>query len=386
MGSASEVQMGDNATAIVRGGFGTWEERRAIVLIPQSVEAVGWLSRLFTGLAEGEGGESTLLDAQPEVELEDVDLFELRVSDFHPAMAVTAEGEGRFVWVCNRDDWATVSSLLEPFLVGRSGHQYLHHSYGATDEADVVLTFGEDLRDGERYSLVTSVEPLEVEIPIADIPVAEVPVAAPAEAEVPVDIPMAEPVEDEVPGAWPPEAEVPVDIPVVEPVAEEVPVAEVPVEEAAEAEVPEARAPTRPRRRRVAKARPRSMKLFRVTIPTSDVKGARKFYEHVLGLEADDTVPSRLYFHTGGAILVVVDWDVEGGDREFRANPDDAHLATDGLEETFARAVEAGAEIRSPIDRRPWGERSFYCSDLDGNPLCFVDETSVFMGRGAPWE
>lgn len=370
--------MGDKAALTVHGGFGAWEGRRAIVLIPQSVEAVGWLSRLFTGLAEGEGGESVRLDAQPEVELDDVDLLELRVSDFHPAMAVSAEEEGRFVWVCNRDDWATVSSLLEAFLVGRSGHQYLHHSFGATDEADVVLTFGEELREGERYSLVSPVEPLEMEVPVADIPVAEVPVVGPPEAEVAVDIPAAEPAAESSE----------VEVPAAEPVEVEVPVVDTPEPEHAEADVltAPAPAPTRSRRRRAAKATPRSMKLFRVTIPTSDVTEARKFYEHVLGLEVDDTVPSRLYFHTGGAILVVVDWDVEGGDREFRPNPDDAYLATDGLEETFARAVQAGAEIRSPIDRRPWGERSFYCSDLDGNPLCFVDETTLFIGRGAPWE
>jgi uncharacterized glyoxalase superfamily protein PhnB len=30
------------------------------------------------------------------------------------------------------------------------------------------------------------------------------------------------------------------------------------------------------------------------------------------------------------------------------------------------------------IANRPWGERSFYLRDPFGNPLCFVDETTVF--------
>jgi hypothetical protein len=30
---------------------------------------------------------------------------------------------------------------------------------------------------------------------------------------------------------------------------------------------------------------------------------------------------------------------------------------------------------------RPWGERSFYAFDPDGNGLCFVDERTVFTGR-----
>ena len=37
----------------------------------------------------------------------------------------------------------------------------------------------------------------------------------------------------------------------------------------------------------------------------------------------------------------------------------------------------------SAIEVQPWGERSFYCLDLDGNRLCFVDETTLFLGRGA---
>ena len=45
----------------------------------------------------------------------------------------------------------------------------------------------------------------------------------------------------------------------------------------------------------------------------------------------------------------------------------------------------AGAREVSPIDKRPWGERSFYCLDPDGNRLCFVDQSTLFLGRGAAW-
>ncbi len=38
---------------------------------------------------------------------------------------------------------------------------------------------------------------------------------------------------------------------------------------------------------------------------------SRSFYEAVLGIEADDTVPSRLYFHCGPVILALIDWAVE---------------------------------------------------------------------------
>ena len=49
------------------------------------------------------------------------------------------------------------------------------------------------------------------------------------------------------------------------------------------------------------------------------------------------------------------------------------------------RAVAAGAGITSAIEVRPWGERSFYCTDPDGHLLCFVDDQTLFLGRGAEW-
>ena len=44
------------------------------------------------------------------------------------------------------------------------------------------------------------------------------------------------------------------------------------------------------------------MHLFRLAIPASNHAASRAFYEQVLGMAADDTVPSRLYFHCGDVI------------------------------------------------------------------------------------
>jgi uncharacterized glyoxalase superfamily protein PhnB len=112
---------------------------------------------------------------------------------------------------------------------------------------------------------------------------------------------------------------------------------------------------------------------------------ARAFYEQVLGIEADDTVPSRVYFHCGDVIVALIDWTIEARQPEFSSTPDDIYFATDELDAVYERAVGAGAAITSPIEDRAWGERSFYCVDPDGNKLCFVDDTTLFLGRGAPW-
>jgi predicted enzyme related to lactoylglutathione lyase len=126
------------------------------------------------------------------------------------------------------------------------------------------------------------------------------------------------------------------------------------------------------------------VRVFRIAIPASRIEVSRSFYEHVLGMDVDDTVPSRLYFHCGDVIVALIDWTVEGRS-DLQPTPDNIYLATDELGAVFARAASAGARIVSPIEQRPWGERSFYCLDPDGNQLCFVDDATLFLGLGAEW-
>ena len=123
------------------------------------------------------------------------------------------------------------------------------------------------------------------------------------------------------------------------------------------------------------------MRVFRSAIPASNIDRSRTFYEHVLGLAADDTVPSRLYFHCGDVIVAVID----RRSHPFTPTPDHLYFATGEVDAVHGRAVDAGAAEITPVDRQPWGERSFYCLDPDGNRLCFVDETTLFLGRGADW-
>ena len=126
------------------------------------------------------------------------------------------------------------------------------------------------------------------------------------------------------------------------------------------------------------------MRVFRIAIPASRIDRSREFYETVLGLAADETVPSRLYFHCGDVIVALIDWQVEG-QGPFQATPDDLYFATGDLDAVLDRAQSAAARAVSPIETRPWGERSFYCLDPDGNRLCFVDDTTLFLGNGADW-
>jgi uncharacterized glyoxalase superfamily protein PhnB len=83
-------------------------------------------------------------------------------------------------------------------------------------------------------------------------------------------------------------------------------------------------------------------------------------------------------------IVAIIDWTVEGRGA-FSPTVEDLYFAVDDLDAVFSRAEAAGATITSPIELRAWGERSFYCLDPDGNRLCFVDDSTLFVGRGADW-
>ncbi len=54
------------------------------------------------------------------------------------------------------------------------------------------------------------------------------------------------------------------------------------------------------------------MRVFRIAVPSVRHAEARVFYEQVLGMPADDTVPSRLYFHCGDVIVALIDWTDRG--------------------------------------------------------------------------
>jgi catechol 2,3-dioxygenase-like lactoylglutathione lyase family enzyme len=123
------------------------------------------------------------------------------------------------------------------------------------------------------------------------------------------------------------------------------------------------------------------VKLFRVILPVSDIERAARFYASLLGFPGERVSPGRHYFDCGGTILACFDPQADGDDADARANPDHLYFAVADLDGVFARAKELGCrELEASIRSRPWGERSFYATDPFGNPICFVDEKTVFTG------
>ncbi len=131
-------------------------------------------------------------------------------------------------------------------------------------------------------------------------------------------------------------------------------------------------------------------KLYRVILPVSDIEAAARFYGAVLGMAGTRVSPGRHYFDCEGTILACYDPAADGDRQPAMPNPDHIYLAVDDLEETYrkCRSINAaflpgnmdGGAPAGAIAERPWGERSFYLKDPFGNPLCFVDRTTVFTG------
>ncbi|MFN0009359.1 MAG: VOC family protein [Planctomycetota bacterium] len=128
-------------------------------------------------------------------------------------------------------------------------------------------------------------------------------------------------------------------------------------------------------------------KLYRVILQVSDLDRAEEFYAKLLGAKGRRVHGSRHYFDCGPVILALVDPRNDG--EKARPNPDHVYFSVKDLETVHARAKRLGCLSKDDVHgepagemvERPWGERSFYARDPFGNPLCFVDEKTLFTGR-----
>ena len=123
-------------------------------------------------------------------------------------------------------------------------------------------------------------------------------------------------------------------------------------------------------------------RLFRLNVEVGDIDRAAAFYSELLGLEARPQMGARVYLNAGPVTLQVV--QVQAPHPAAKA----LYFAIADLDAIHARAATLGC--LSPDDVhgtpagqpvvRPWGERSFYAEDPWGNPLCFVDQGTIYAG------
>ncbi len=130
--------------------------------------------------------------------------------------------------------------------------------------------------------------------------------------------------------------------------------------------------------------------LYRVIMPAADIESSQAFYSRLLDQAGMRVSGGRHYFRCGGVVLAVYSPSGDGDAANPHPNFGHVYFAVDDLDAHFARARaldcldptsgDAGLPM-GEIATRPWGERSFYCHDPLGNPLCFVDAATLFTGR-----
>ena len=119
--------------------------------------------------------------------------------------------------------------------------------------------------------------------------------------------------------------------------------------------------------------------LYMTAIRVKDLDQAVPFYDTLLGQKGELVSPGRHYYYLGGVALALR--EPYAHDLALLPNPDWIYVATDNLELAFENAEKAGATITEPVKTHPWGARSFYLRDPDGNGICFTDDTTLNDGE-----
>ena len=124
---------------------------------------------------------------------------------------------------------------------------------------------------------------------------------------------------------------------------------------------------------------------FRLNIEVGGLDAAISFYSTLFGIQGRKQAGSRCYFNCGPVTLQVLDVSSVGKPHPAAKA---LYFTVSDLEAVHERAValkclssdDVHGASAGAIVVRPWGERSFYVEDPWRNPLCFVEEGTVYAG------
>ncbi|MCB0283430.1 MAG: VOC family protein [Calditrichaeota bacterium] len=125
-------------------------------------------------------------------------------------------------------------------------------------------------------------------------------------------------------------------------------------------------------------------KLVKIVVPVSDIEQAAKFYFNIFGIKGSRVSAGQHFFNLDDCILECYDPLADGdslGQGWMHHENQYICFAVKNLDATFIRVKNiSDAELESEIHQKEWGERLFYARDPFGNPICFIDEKTVFYG------
>lgn len=126
------------------------------------------------------------------------------------------------------------------------------------------------------------------------------------------------------------------------------------------------------------------MKLYRIIFPVNNIEKAAAFYSNIFEQPGQRVSPGRHYFDLEGTILALYDPVADGDEVRqpwvFHENQY-IYIAVSDLPAIHQKFLTSESRYVDPtIGTMPWGEKLFYATDPFGNPICFVDEKTVFTG------
>jgi predicted enzyme related to lactoylglutathione lyase len=122
-----------------------------------------------------------------------------------------------------------------------------------------------------------------------------------------------------------------------------------------------------------------------MNVEVGNLDQAIEFYSKLLSVQGRKQPGGRSYFECGPVTLQVLDVSSYG---QPHTAAKALYFTVNDLDAVFERAKELNSLSSEDVHGtsggvvavRPWGERSFYANDPWGNPLCFVEEGTVYTG------
>ena len=110
----------------------------SILVDLQDLDAVRQIAEIFERVA---AGAVVRLEDEPRMRLSNMTTLEMTLSTTDAHKTLWRTRNGGFVWSCTTGQWRDHIDLLDPFLRGLRGHQYLTDE--SNDDALIEISFGE---------------------------------------------------------------------------------------------------------------------------------------------------------------------------------------------------------------------------------------------------
>jgi predicted enzyme related to lactoylglutathione lyase len=114
-----------------------------------------------------------------------------------------------------------------------------------------------------------------------------------------------------------------------------------------------------------------AVKRIKPNILSSDFESSRVFYNNVIGLEGGHGLDWILFFGTDKR---EVQLSVMALDIKAHQHPD-ISIEVDDVDEVYARAIAAEAQILYPLTDEEWGLRRFFVKDPNGAVINVTQHT-----------